>query len=175
MPRRIKRNRDRKARQRRRGALAAGCAAGLLAPASAGAMTISEPPDFGDDFATRNIFTSDIRQAHGNIASDTDWFEFTGLAPGAMFSISVMGEGDIFFDAYDTAQTQLDGAQEGESLMGTVPADGRIVLGGYDEGGGDYTVTVDAPLPEPSSAALLGAGALGLAAAARRRRTSRDR
>lgn len=210
MQRRIRRARARRlARadklERRARRLAAAAAAAALLPAAADAVTYFETGpgglgDFGDSFAGRTVLPLDADVARGSSVlqdlcppdgcylAESDYFSFTGLAPGTAYSITLedlFSDGGSVFWLYDDLQNQLfsgvaqyddfTGDPGAIGFAGTIPVSGNLVvraLAGEDSA--VYRVTLDAQLiPEPGTALLVGGGLAALGAGRlRARRTA---
>jgi len=152
--------------------------AGSLTAAAAGsavATTVNESTDFpGSPPGTALPVGTDVVTGKiGDLSSfdPDDFFSFSGLQPGAGFSINAdqtSGFAPASGSVSTSGGTQLDFGFLDEILTGTVPNDGILVVrlsvtGPSGEGDRGYTVTLDAPLAAsvsgPSALSLTGLGA----------------
>src|ERR1700716_3716695 len=70
-------------------ALLAAAFAGMMLPHRGDAQVVSEPPDFGNTFATRTNLGSGILLFNGSVDTGTDpndYFQLSGLSAGSTFS-----------------------------------------------------------------------------------------
>lgn len=152
------------------------------------ATTYSEPPDLADSFAARTFLPIGTDLVFAGVSvTDTgvgpvifrpDFFAFTGLAPGAPYSITmsiVSTNAVLFFELLDSSASVLDAFQLNQvsppqTRTGNVPLDGQLVVRAFvGDSGANYSVALNAPLvPEPSTGLLLGAGLAALGASRRR-------
>jgi hypothetical protein len=160
--------------------------AGMMLPQQSDAQVASEPPDYGNSFASRTDLGSGIVLVNGSVDIPTDlsdFFQISGLIGGSSFSIAVnatrtSGAG-AFMDLriFNTsgaslANTFADLASSSTfsgTLTGTVPADGILVGSAqYNEGAGSASYSF--AIPEPRVSILTAAGALAALAARRRKK-----
>ena len=140
----------------------------------------------GNTFATRTFLPIGTDVVEGFVfavefVGDVDYFAFTDLEPGAAFTITMRhtdpgGPTGVSFFGFDADQNQLFQADAlnfflEPDVTGTVPAGGEIVIrASIFENAGNYRVTLDAPLPEPSTVLLLAGGLSAAWALSQRRR-----
>lgn len=166
-------------RQRWMAVAALGAAAALAVEAEGTTLNESSVGDFGNRFAARTILPDGTDVVRG-LGSDLDYFAFTDLVPGSLFSITLTS---LLYEApfrlYDESQNPLSPPitlpELGEqTLVGSVPLSGElVVLAGGGFLSNFYEVTLVAErvvVPEPSTALLLGAGLAATAALRRHRR-----
>ena len=154
-----------------------------VSAASAAAVSEVEP---NNSLGAAQVLPLGTTQITGTLVSDfinnfSDFFRLEGLLPGGSFTVTLdanpgipVGESGMF--ALSSTGTILDSEfliQDGDTLTGTVPSNGILVL--QIEGATTnteivypYTLDISAPrvaaVPEPSVLSLLAAGAAGLGA-----------
>lgn len=190
------RRRRRKSRDRVRGRAqrlgVAAITAGSFVPSASEATTFLETSlehaDFANTFAQRDILPDGTDVVIGDMF-DTDHFAVDDLVAGESFSITLeVGDSSSSggrFSVTDETRTSLLVDELGSPILsffvpefsstivsGTIPASGQIAIQVQSlENSYPYVVTIDAPrlpVPEPGSAALVGAGLLALGARRRR-------
>jgi len=168
-----------------RALLAATCLT-VAGSGAAHAGTFLESSLGGGDFPNTSPGTSlpvGTTTVDGTISSysDVDFFEFMNLAAGQSFTLTASASaGYMLIEAFDSGNTQIGSPQYFYSgvngvISGTIPGDGMLIAEILNsEGGGAYSVSLDAPLsgvPEPATAGLTVLGLAAAALAARRRKT----
>ena len=163
----------------------------MVATGTAFATTFTETTDFPNT-APGTVLPVGTTQVNGsvNISTDmSDYFEFVGLLPSSLCNLQATPTGTGYSDLVSVqtsggtvlagptllSQTTGGGVSSVTFINLTMPSDGKVVVDiSQFEGGGPYTVTLNAnlasaPTPEPFtlSTSLLG---LGAAEALRRRR-----
>ena len=172
--------RSKRARKLSKGVVGTVIAGTLTAAASAGAETFNETSvgDFGGTLATAtavpvgtDIVIGQVQLFLGGEQAH-DFFKFTGLEPGAPFTIDPSGstiqtgtpEGEVL----DSASNVLgSGALDGSNFTGFVPDDGVLIFHAFNSVAGEgvnYEISLSAPLaaapvPGPSALTLGGLGA----------------
>ena len=167
-----------------------------VATGTAFATTFTETTDFPST-APGTVLPVGTTQVNGSINFSTDqrdYFEFVGLLPNSSFSLQATATATGYSDGVSVqnsggtllAQPMLLLQVSSSNIINanftnlTVPSDGDVVVGiSQFEGGGPYTVTINAnlasaPTPEPFtlSTSLLGLGAAAAEALRRRRSVS---
>lgn len=153
----------------------------MAAGVTAQATTLVESTDFPDSppGAVLPVGTDEVE---GNVGGCTfanesctfdssDWFEFQGLQAGSPFTVTLSDRGNFLrafgaiFDSNGGFLGETAVFESGSSsFMGIVPSGGalRVLVGGIEEGGGDYAVTLDAAsVPEPGTFIPVGLGLVG--------------
>lgn len=148
------------------------------------AGTVTESTDF-DNSSPGFILPGGTTVVNGRVdcrfcGDDEDWFQFQGLLPGSSFTLTFENQPAsflrAFLDIFNSSGTILGEGAIFESgsrqFLGTVPTDGtlRVRIGGIEEGGGAYSVSLN-EVPEPATLAPAG---LALAGALAWRRLQRN-
>lgn len=147
---------------------------------AANADVFTESTDFGDTIGAATPLLSGTTQVIGDVFTPNnnndlfDFFEFTGLPGSTAFKMSFSStlSNVVGGQVYDSAHNPLGPLPAGvgfglgfpQSISGTIPSDGVLIVGITAEEGGPYTanLTTGDAVPEPSTAPLTG---LGLAVA----------
>jgi len=175
----------------RRTVLATSCLTAISGTV-AKATTVFETTDFPAT-GPGTTLAPGVDQVQGSLATASsdyaDWFEFTGLNPGNLFTLTgILTEYSgtpISFSAYPDSLAPILGTSGlsgvSSAINGIVPADGKLAVNvGFpneEAGFGSYTLTLTtsatSAVPEPMTAVPVGAG-LGAIALAWQRRRSRQ-
>ena len=163
--------------------------AGMMLPQESDAQVASEPPDYGNSFASRTDLGSGIVLVNGNINNSpgtdvADYFQISGLTPGSTFSIDASltrtsGAPFISLAIFNSSGSTLTSAFADlttnptytGTLTGTVPGDGILVgSAAFNENSGSLNYTF--AIPEPRASVLTAAAALAALAAYRRKKNA---
>jgi len=143
----------------------------------ASAATVSEPPDFGNSFASATSLAAGTDRVQGEVQfNNFDYFRFSGLLGGSAYSISGTYSGAGDYAVKDSAGVDLNSSSYNPSMfMGLVPGDGILVIqatNNSEESSGTYDLTLTASststVPEPSTLAAVGLGLAGAVAMRRK-------
>jgi len=155
----------------------------------AGADTVTEVTDFGDDLASVTklpIGTTEVFGSDNSPFGEPDFFEFSNLVPNQLFTlvaertglglstnVGVLDSSGTFIAPPNPPLTVLNSTTSPVTLTGQVPANGILVFEASGGEGVSYHVTLRAAVPEPSTLALTALGAALSGVFARRRRKAR--